>query len=86
MKYFLRLLTLRLGLIRLVESHGVVVDIEAGLLLRRADQSEWTAKVIPMRVVCDAGRMDRLDSVGKWSAYPSRPDTPVKVAWMCSLP
>ena len=70
----------------ITESSGVVVDIEAGLLLRRSDQSEWTAKVIPMRVVCDAGRMDRLDSNGKSSAYPSRPDTPVKVAWMCSLP
>ena len=35
----------------ITESNGVVVDIEAGLLLRRADQSEWTAKVIQMRVV-----------------------------------
>ena len=46
----------------MTRSDGVVVDIEAGLLLRRADQSEWTAKVIPMRAVCDAGRMDRQDS------------------------
>ena len=67
-------------------SDGIVVEIEAGLLLKRADQSEWKAKVISMRAVCDAGRMDRQDSIGRWSAYPSRPDTPVKVAWMCSLP
>jgi hypothetical protein len=67
-------------------SDGVVVEIEAGLLLRRADQLQWTAKVIPMRAVCEAGRMDRQDSIGNWNAYPDRPDTPVKVAWMCSLP
>lgn len=67
-------------------SDGVVVEIEAGLLLKRSDQSDWTSKVIPMRAVCDAGRMDRQDSSGTWNAYPARPDTPVKVAWMCSLP
>jgi hypothetical protein len=27
-------------------SDGIVVEIEAGLLLKRADQSEWKAKVI----------------------------------------
>ena len=67
-------------------SDGVVVEIEAGLLLKRADQADWTSKVIPMRAVCDAGRMDRQDSSGTWNPYPARPDTPVKVAWMCSLP
>ncbi|MAU76996.1 MAG: hypothetical protein CL831_09050 [Crocinitomicaceae bacterium] len=66
-------------------SDGVVVEIEAGLLLKRADQSDWSAKVIPMRAVCDAGRMDRQDLSGTWKMYPARPDTPVKVAWMCSL-
>ena len=77
---------LRSPRVSMTRSDGVVVEIEAGLLLRRADQLKWSAKLIPMRAVCDAGRMDRQDSSGSWSTYPSRPDTPVKVAWMCSLP
>ena len=77
---------LRSPRVSMTRSDGTVVEIEAGLLLKRADQSEWKAKVISMRAVCDAGRMDRQDSLGNWSAYPSRPDTPVKVTWMCSLP
>lgn len=77
---------LRSPRVSMTQTDGVVVEIEAGLLLRRADQSEWSARVIPMRAVCNAGRMDRQDSIGNWNAYPDRPDTPVKVAWMCSLP
>jgi hypothetical protein len=61
------------------------VELEAGLLLKTTGRDEWSSKVVPMRALCSGGRLERRASDGTWSAYPSRPDTAVKVRWMCSL-
>ena len=62
------------------------VELEAGLLLLRAGQTDWTSRVLPMRAICTEGRMERKGVDGLWTAYPSRPGTAVKVRWICSLP
>ena len=62
------------------------VELEAGLLLRRAGQEAWTSRVLAMRAVCPEGRMERKDENGEWTPYPGRPGTVVKVRWICSLP
>ena len=62
------------------------VELEAGLLLRRSAQQEWTSRVLPMRALCSEGRMERKDENGQWTPYPGRPGTVVKVRWICSLP
>jgi hypothetical protein len=55
-------------------------------LLRKAGQRTWTSRILPMRAVCADDRLERRSSDGTWSAYPGRPDTAVKVRWICALP
>ena len=62
------------------------VELEAGLLLLRAGQTDWTSRVLPMRAICNEGRMERQGANGQWTPYPGRPGTAVKVRWICSLP
>lgn len=62
------------------------VELEAGLLLRRGDQTAWVSKVIPMRAICAEGRLEQRDPTGRWASYPGRPGTVVKVRWICSMP
>ena len=62
------------------------VELEAGLLLRRSGQTDWTSRVLPMRAMCSEGRMERMGADGQWTPYPGRPGTAVKVRWICSLP
>ena len=65
---------------------GETVELEAGLLLRRSGQSDWTSRVLPMRAVCRDGRMERKAADGQWTPYPGRAGTAVKVRWICSQP
>ena len=62
------------------------VAFDAGLLLRKSGQEIWTSRVLPMRAVCADDRLERLSPDGTWSSYPGRPDTVVKVRWICALP
>ena len=62
------------------------VEVEAGLLLKRAGQSSWTSRLLPMRAVCSEGRMEKKDANGQWAPYPGRAGTAVKVRWICALP
>ena len=61
------------------------VELDAGLLLKTTGLDKWSSKVAPMRALCSEGRLERRASDGTWSAYPSRPDTAIKVKWICSL-
>ena len=72
--------------IRSPRSVDGTVELEAGLLLRRGDQTAWVSKVIPMRAICAEGRLEQRDPRGNWAAYPGRPGTVVKVRWICSMP
>ena len=65
---------------------GETVELEAGLLLRRSGQPDWTSRVLPMRAVCRDGRMERKGADGQWTPYPGRAGTAVKVRWICSQP
>ena len=65
---------------------GETVELEAGLLLRRSGQSDWTSRVLPMRAVCRDGRMERKTAGGQWTPYPGRAGTAVKVRWICTQP
>ena len=65
---------------------GETVELEAGLLLRRSGQPDWTSRVLPMRAVCQDGRMERKSADGQWTPYPGRAGTAVKVRWICSQP
>ena len=65
---------------------GETVELEAGLLLRRSGQPDWTSRVLPMRAVCRDGRMERKAADGQWTPYPGRAGTAVKVRWICSQP
>ena len=62
------------------------VEFSAALLLKKAGQTEWSTRVLAMRAVCADGLLERRSSDQSWSSYPSRPDTAVKVRWICSLP
>ncbi|MBR75618.1 MAG: hypothetical protein CL863_04605 [Cyanobium sp. RS427] len=72
--------------IRAPRHQGDTVAFDAGLLLRKAGQRTWTSRILPMRAVCVDDRLERRSSDGTWSAYPGRPDTAVKVRWICALP
>ena len=72
--------------IREPRPQGDTVAFDAGLLVKKADQETWASRVQQMRAVCTDGRLERRSSDGMWSAYPSRPDTAVKVRWICALP
>ena len=72
--------------IRAPRSQGDTVAFDAGLLVRKTGQETWTSNVLPMRAICAEGRLERRSSDGTWSVYPGRPDTAVKVRWICALP
>ena len=59
------------------------VRFEALLLLRRGTDP-WVVRTVQMRAVCDAGRLERVSSDQQWTAYPARPGTVERVAWICS--
>ena len=65
---------------------GDVVTFEAAVLLRRAGERYWTVRSTPMRARCDQGVLERGNGAGEWAPYPSRPDTVVKVRWICRQP
>ena len=72
--------------LRFPKAVGETVELEAGLLLRRSGQPDWTSRVLPMRAVCRDGRMERKSADGQWTPYPGRAGTAVKVRWICSQP
>ena len=72
--------------LRAAQAVGDTVEFSAALLLKKAGQTEWSTRVLAMRAVCADGRLERRSSDQSWSSYPSRPDTAVKVRWICSLP
>tara|TARA_B100000085_G_scaffold272336_1_gene286683 strand:+ start:166 stop:606 length:441 start_codon:yes stop_codon:yes gene_type:complete len=65
---------------------GDVVTFEAAVLLRRTGERAWTVRSMPMRARCDQGVLERGDGSGGWGPYPDRPDTAVKVRWICRQP
>ena len=67
---------------RAVES---AVEVEAGLLIQRAGQDQWTHRVLPMRANCASGELEQRQADGGWTVYPGRDGTVVKVRWICTL-
>ena len=65
---------------------GDAVSFEAAVLLRRAGEQTWTVRSMPMRARCGQGVLERGDGSGGWGSYPDRPDTAVKVRWICRQP
>ncbi len=61
------------------------VEVEAGLLIQRAGQDQWTQRVLPMRADCASGQLEQRQANGAWSSYPGRDGTVVKVRWICAL-
>ena len=71
--------------IRAPKSVDGAVEVEAGLLIQRAGQDQWTQRVLPMRANCVSGQMERRQFDGAWTVYPGRDGTVVKVRWICAL-
>ena len=71
--------------IRRPRTVGDSVELDAGLILKKADQTKWSARVVPMRAVCLQDRLERKDANGVWTPYPGRAGTAVRVRWICSL-
>ena len=61
------------------------VEVEAGLLIQRAGQDQWTQRVLPMRANCASGQLEQRQADGAWTTYPGRDGTVVKVRWICAL-
>ena len=61
------------------------VEVEAGLLIQRAGQDQWTQRVLPMRANCASGELEQRQADGAWIVYPGREGTVVKVRWICAL-
>ena len=61
------------------------VEVEAGLLIQRSGQDQWTQRVLPMRANCAKGRLEQRQADGAWTVYPGRDGTVVKVRWICAL-
>ena len=61
------------------------VEVEAGLLIQRAGQDQWTQRVLPMRANCASGQLEQRQADGVWTVYPGRDGTVVKVRWICAL-
>ena len=61
------------------------VEVEAGLLIQRAGQDQWTQRVLPMRANCASGQLEQRQADGAWTVYPGRDGTVVKVRWICAL-
>ena len=71
--------------IRAPQSVDGSVEVEAGLLIQRAGQDQWTQRVLPMRANCASGQLEQRQADGAWTVYPSRDGTVVKVRWICAL-
>lgn len=71
--------------IRAPQAVDGAVEVEAGLLIKRAGQDRWTHRVLPMRANCVSGQMDQRRVDGAWTVYPGRDRTVVKVRWICTL-
>ena len=71
--------------IRTPQSVDGAVEVEAGLLIQRAGQDQWTQRVLPMRANCASGQLEQRQADGDWTVYPGRDGTLVKVRWICSL-
>ena len=61
------------------------VEVEAGLLIQRAGQDQWTQRVLPMRANCASGQLEQRQADGAWTVYPGRGGTVVKVRWICAM-
>ena len=61
------------------------VEVEAGLLIQRAGQDQWSQRVLPMRANCAKGQLEQRQTDGAWTGYPGRDGTVVKVRWICAL-
>ncbi|WP_392347576.1 hypothetical protein [Parasynechococcus sp.] len=61
------------------------VEVEAGLLIQRAGQDQWTQRVLPMRANCANDQLEQRQADGAWTVYPGRDGTVVKVRWICAL-
>ena len=71
--------------IRAPKSVDGAVEVEAGLLIQRAGQDQWTQRVLPMRANCAKGQLEQRQADGAWTVYPGRDGTVVKVRWVCAL-
>ena len=71
--------------IRAPQSVDGAVEVEAGLLIQRAGQDQWTQRVLPMRANCAKGQLEQRQADGAWTVYPGRDGTVVKVRWICAL-
>ena len=71
--------------IRAPQAVDGAVEVQAGLLIQRAGQEQWTQRVLPMRANCASGQLEQRKPDGGWTVYPGRDGTVVKVRWICSL-
>ena len=71
--------------IRAPKTVNGAVEVEAGLLIQRAGQDQWSQRVLPMRANCANGQLEQLRADGSWTIYPGRDGTVVKVRWICAL-
>lgn len=71
--------------IRAPQSVDGAVEVQAGLLIQRAGQDQWTQRVLPMRANCASGQLEQRQADGAWTVYPGRDGTVVKVRWLCAL-
>ena len=71
--------------IRAPQAVDGAVEVEAGLLLKRSGQDQWTQRVLPMRANCASGQLEQRQADRSWTPYPGREGTVVKVRWICAL-
>ena len=71
--------------IRVPKTVDGAVEVEAGLLIQRAGQDQWSQRVLPMRANCANGQLEQRRADGSWTVYPGRDGTVVKVQWICAL-
>ena len=60
------------------------VEVEAGLLIQRAGQDQWSQRVLSMRANCANGQLEQRRADDSWTVYPGREGTVVKVRWICA--
>ena len=71
--------------IRAPQTVDGAVEVEAGLLIQRAGQDQWSQRILPMRANCANGQLEQRRADGSWTVYPGRDGTVVKVRWICAL-
>ena len=71
--------------IRVPKTVDGAVEVEAGLLIQRAGQDQWSQRVLQMRANCSKGQLEQRRADGSWTVYPGRDGTVVKVRWICAL-